>query len=92
MTTLRQIRAYAAAVAERFNPDKIILFGSHAYGKPTADSDVDLMVLMRYSRGNVEGAIAIYQAVSVPFARDIIVCRPDSFARRVAAGESFLTS
>jgi hypothetical protein len=29
---LRVIRRYARRVAEQFRPDKIILFGSHAYG------------------------------------------------------------
>lgn len=40
------IREYARAVAERFHPEKIILFGSHAYGTPHADSDVDILVVM----------------------------------------------
>ncbi|HEX3149266.1 MAG TPA: nucleotidyltransferase domain-containing protein [Gemmataceae bacterium] len=34
------IRKYARQVAEHFKPDKIILFGSHAYGTPNEDSDV----------------------------------------------------
>ena len=40
------IRRFACDVAERFHPDKIILFGSHAYGKPHADSDVDILVVI----------------------------------------------
>lgn len=40
------IRRYARRVGERFEPDKIILFGSRAYGTPHADSDVDLLVIM----------------------------------------------
>lgn len=27
------------------NPDKIILFGSHAYGTPNEDSDIDLLII-----------------------------------------------
>jgi uncharacterized protein len=27
-------------------PEKIILFGSHAYGEPTADSDIDLLIIV----------------------------------------------
>ena len=38
------IRRYARQIAERFQPEKIILFGSHAYGTPHEDSDVDLLV------------------------------------------------
>lgn len=44
--TLRAIRRYARQVAERFHPDQIILFGSHAYGTLHSDSDVDLLVVM----------------------------------------------
>jgi predicted nucleotidyltransferase len=43
---MRVIRQYTREVAERFRPDKIILFGSYAYGTPHADSDVDLLVVM----------------------------------------------
>ena len=41
---LRTIRRFARRVAEQFRPEKIILFGSHAYGQPNADSDVDIVV------------------------------------------------
>ena len=39
------IRRFARQVAERFRPDRIILFGSYAYGEPNADSDVDILVV-----------------------------------------------
>jgi len=32
-----------------FQPEEIYLFGSHAWGTPTDDSDVDLMVIVRQS-------------------------------------------
>jgi predicted nucleotidyltransferase len=44
---LRAIRRFARRIAERFQPDMIILFGSYAYGKPHNESDVDLLVIMR---------------------------------------------
>ncbi len=40
------IRRFVRQVAERFQPEKIILFGSHAYGQPHEDSDVDILVVM----------------------------------------------
>ena len=43
---MRVIRRYARAIAEQFHPEKIVLFGSHAYGTPHEDSDVDLLVVM----------------------------------------------
>ena len=46
MVTRRQIQAYAREIARQFRPRRIILFGSYAYGKPTRDSDVDLLVII----------------------------------------------
>src|SRR5437660_12198860 len=40
------IRHYVRQIAQRFRPDKIILFGSFAFGTPNEDSDVDLLVVM----------------------------------------------
>ena len=40
-----EIREFIYLVAEAVNPDKIILFGSYAYGEPTDKSDIDLLVI-----------------------------------------------
>src|SRR5947207_159704 len=37
------IRKYVRQLVEKFRPEKVILFGSHAYGKPDEGSDVDLL-------------------------------------------------
>jgi hypothetical protein len=41
----KYIKQICERIAERYNPEKIILFGSHAYGQPTPESDVDLLVV-----------------------------------------------
>ena len=66
------IRRFAHHVAEKFRPDKIILFGSHAYGTPHADSDVDILVVMP-ARSLHGQAVKIRAAVPRPFAMDQIV-------------------
>ena len=50
MVSMQEIRRYCDAIAAAFQPQRIILFGSYAYGKPTADSDVDVMVVMPKSK------------------------------------------
>ena len=40
------IRRFARQIAEKFDPEKIILFGSYAYGQPHEWSDVDILVVM----------------------------------------------
>ena len=87
---LRVIRRFAEQVAERFHPDRIVLFGSHAYGTPDSDSDVDILVVVPTS--NPHGfAARIRAAIDVPFPMDLIVRTPHSLAWRLAEGESFHT-
>lgn len=46
MVTMDQIEDVGRQIAERFSPERVILFGSYADGEPTEDSDVDLLVVM----------------------------------------------
>src|SRR5262249_1475103 len=84
------IRQYARAVAERFQPDKIILFGSHAYGTPHAESDVDILVVLR-ARMELAQAVRIDRAVDPTFPLDLIVCTPRNIDWRLREGDSFLS-
>src|SRR5438094_6644244 len=86
----RVIRRFARHVAERFLPDKIILFGSYAYGTPHADSDVDLLVIMP-ARNEIDQAFKIRCAVPSQFPMDLLVLKPGHVAWRLAERESFLT-
>ncbi len=83
------IRRFARQVAERFSPDRIILFGSHAYGTPHADSDVDVLVIMP-ARNQLDQAVRISLAIDPPFPLDIIVRTPHAMSWRLAEGDSFL--
>ena len=80
---------YARKVAERFRPEKIILFGSHAYGTPHADSDVDILVVMP-ARNQLDQALRISLALDAPFPLDIIVRTPKNMKWRLQEGDSFL--
>ena len=86
---MRAIRRFARQVAERFDPDKIILFGSYAYGKPHPDSDVDILVIMP-ARNQLDQAVKIELACDPPFPLDIIVRTPHNMRWRLAEGDSFL--
>src|SRR5438093_11204003 len=83
------IRRFARHVAERFEPDKIILFGSHAYGTPHADSDVDILVIMP-ARNQIDQALRIDRALDPPFPLDLIVRTPRNMKWRLEEGDSFL--
>src|SRR5215472_9322676 len=86
---MRLIRRFARQVAERFHPDKIILFGSYASGTPRADSDVDILVVMP-ARNQLDQAVKIELACDPPFPLDIIVRTPHNMQWRLAEGDSFL--
>jgi predicted nucleotidyltransferase len=72
---LSAIRRLVRQIAERFHPDKIILFGSYAYGQPHAESDVDLLVIIP-TRNAIDQAIRISLAFARPFSVDIHVRTP----------------
>jgi uncharacterized protein len=90
VVTLRQIQAYADEVVRRFQPEKIILFGSHARGRPALDSDVDLLVIMPHTRRAPYQAAAIRTEVRAPFSLDLLVRSPRELRRRLAAGDCFM--
>jgi predicted nucleotidyltransferase len=76
-------------VAREFRPRRIILFGSYATGAATADSDVDLVVLMPFRGSSTDKVVEIRGRVEAPFPLDLLVWRPaqarkrDSFTRGV---------
>jgi predicted nucleotidyltransferase len=94
MVTLRQIHRLARRIAEEFRPERIILFGSYAYGTPTDDSDVDLLVVMKTDADVVEKGAEIYVAVDkarvAPFSIDVLVRTPEQIRQRVALNDFFM--
>jgi predicted nucleotidyltransferase len=87
---MRVIRKFARDVAEQFQPEKIVLFGSYAYGTPHKDSDVDILVIMP-CRNELDQAVKIHWGLMPPFPLDIIVRKPKEMEWRLAEGESFTT-
>ena len=69
-------------IVERFQPERIILFGSHARGTAGPDSDVDLLVVMEVSGGKRQQAIEIDMVLAdVGLPKDVIVATPEDVAR-----------
>jgi predicted nucleotidyltransferase len=89
---MRTIRAIAKHIAEKFNPEEIILFGSHAYGKPTGWSDVDLLVVMDIPKGGeMEAILEVSRSLpDLTFSVDIVVRSREVLERRKKLGDWFL--
>src|SRR5438128_11476658 len=83
------IRRYVGQIVEKFHPDKVILFGSHAYGKPDEGSDVDLLVVMP-AKNELSQSIRIRQATDAPFPTDVLVRTPENLAKRLGWNDWFL--
>lgn len=86
---------YLKLLVEKFNPDQIVLFGSYAYGNPTRDSDVDLLIVKKTEKSPREEATAIRKAFQplrhsvANLAFDIMVRDPEDLRERISKGGAF---
>ncbi len=85
-----RVRNIIAEIAEKFLPQKIILFGSFARGKPTSDSDVDLLVILRTEQRPLRKAAEISASIEHPLPIDLLVRTPDQVESRFNNGDTFL--
>jgi len=90
MISKRAIKKVAEEIVNHFHPQKVILFGSHAYGTPTEDSDVDLLVIMDAEERNLPQALKISRAISHPFPMDLVVLKPQEIRTRLEGGDLVL--
>ena len=90
MIPRRAIKQLTDQIVRRFKPKKIILFGSYAYGKPTPDSDVDLLVIMPYNRRKGRMSLRILEAVDYGFPLDLLVRTPAEVRQRLRWGDCFI--
>jgi predicted nucleotidyltransferase len=92
MVDWADIRRYCDGIARAFKPRRIVVFGSYAYGRPTKDSDVDVMVVMPFSRRRrTRPSLAIRRRIAAGFPVDILVREPAEIERRLRWGDSFIT-
>jgi len=90
MISKRTIQKVAKEIVDHFHPQKVILFGSHAYGTPKENSDVDLLVIMDTTERNLPQALKISRAISHPFPMDLVVLKPQEIQARLEGGDLVL--
>ena len=89
--TKRQMQWVVNRLVDALHPEKIILFGSYAYGEPTLDSDVDLLVIANSSeRISVLTGNAYRAVLDKTFPIDILVRTPQWIARRLRLNDFFI--
>lgn len=84
------IKRLCHRIAEAFLPEQIILFGSQAYGEPTPDSDIDLLVVMPYANSHATQAVQILNYLDVLAPIDVLVRSPEEVRERLEIGDSFM--
>lgn len=84
------IVALADGIARQFHPERIVLFGSYAYGEPNPESDVDLLVVLPFEGSPFKKAVEILNQLDPPFSVDLIVQTPERLRQRIEWNDFFL--
>ena len=85
-----EIEAQANIIIKKFDPEKIILFGSYAQGSPTLESDVDLLVIVKTNKSMLRLSAEIALSLDHSFPLNIIVKTPEQIEKRIQNGDFFL--
>ncbi len=87
---MKSIKELTARIVREFQPEQVILFGSYAYGTPTAHSDVDLLVVLSHEGTRTRKAVEILNTINPKLPVDLLVRTPEQLARRLAQHDFFL--
>ena len=90
MITQKQIKDFGRRLAREFQPRKVVLFGSYAYGKPSPDSDVDILVVMPLNGNPVDKSVEMRLKLQLRFPLDLLVRTPAKIKERLAMGDDFI--
>ncbi len=91
--TRAEIDKIVRRVVDVYQPEKIILFGSYAYGKPRADSDLEFLIIKETSERFIDRWVSVRRIVTdpkrfIPF--EPIVLTPGELEKRLAIGDQFI--
>ncbi len=90
MVGMDKIRKFTDQIVRMYHPRRIVLFGSYAYGKPTPDSDVDLLVILPFKGKSQYKSLDILQKTNPTFPVDLLVRTPRQICQRLAWNDFFL--
>ncbi len=91
--TAGAVQAIVNRLVAGYTPQKIVLFGSYAYGEPNQDSDIDLLIIKETSERFPERLDSVRRLATgthphIPF--EVIVLTPDEVKQRLMAGDQFI--
>lgn len=87
----KEVERITAQIIEKYNPEKIILFGSAVRGEFSLDSDVDFLIIKKdtplYGADRIRELSRLIER-NIPI--DFLVYRPEEFEKRIDMGDPFL--
>jgi len=89
----KKIGTASKTIAQHYSPEKILLFGSHAWGNPTPDSDIDLLVIKNIKKGKTaffKEQQKIQKIINGEFAVDVLIYTPQEIETRLKTGDPFI--
>ncbi|OXT08495.1 hypothetical protein CE561_04985 [Thermoanaerobacterium thermosaccharolyticum] len=86
-----ELKIIVDAIVEKCNPEKIILFGSMANGKPTAWSDIDLVVIMNTDLKYIDRLLYVSKVIKSDVPIDFFVYTPEEERRFIETNNLFYT-
>lgn len=93
----RKLRKLILEIVDRikrgYEPERIILYGSYAYGKPTEDSDVDLFIVKDTDKRRVDRFVEVSRLIYEPGRRisvSPLVYTPKELEERLSLGDDFV--
>lgn len=92
MSREQEIDRIVRRIVEGYQPLKVILFGSFAYGDPTEDSDIDFLIVKETTERFIDRWVAVRELIADPARRipvEPIVVTPDELQQRLARGDQF---
>ncbi len=90
MVDEQSIHILSERIVQEFHPQRIILFGSYATGRPTPDSDVDILVILPFEGRNLTKSLEILNRTNPRFPLDLLARTPEDTAKRYREGDPLI--
>lgn len=90
------IQQMVETIRDEYEPEKIILFGSYAWGEPDRESDVDILVIKDSDKREVQRVVEVrkllrrFQRHPYLLSLDVLVKTPEEIAERLEIGDQFI--
>ena len=89
-TYQKEIKKITKQIVENYHPEKIILFGSYAWGKPNENSDVDMFIVKNTRKDPMQRCYEVRKDIDSLFPLDILVFNSEEIKKRLKINDFFV--